>query len=92
MPNYRKLAQGRDCEVRIPGHCNGNSETTILAHIGGAGMARKAHDLHGAWCCSGCHAAVDGATQSQHAKDTLELWHLHGVIRTQSRLIEMGLL
>ena len=27
-----KAARGRECQVRIPGVCNGNPETTVLAH------------------------------------------------------------
>ena len=30
--NLRKLAKGRDCQVRLPGICNGNPETVVLAH------------------------------------------------------------
>lgn len=33
MADLRKAARGRECQVRIPGVCNGNPETTILAHI-----------------------------------------------------------
>ncbi|MGU5398494.1 nuclease domain-containing protein, partial [Klebsiella pneumoniae] len=28
MANLRKEARGRECTVRIPGHCNGNPETS----------------------------------------------------------------
>ncbi|EOO3821306.1 nuclease domain-containing protein, partial [Escherichia coli] len=27
MADLRKAARGRECQVRIPGVCNGNSET-----------------------------------------------------------------
>lgn len=33
MADLRKAARGRECQVRIPGVCNGNSETSVLAHI-----------------------------------------------------------
>ena len=31
--NLRKEAKGRGCMVRIPGVCNHNSETVVLAHV-----------------------------------------------------------
>ncbi|MFO5541033.1 nuclease domain-containing protein, partial [Klebsiella pneumoniae] len=37
MANLRKEARGRECTVRIPGHCNGNPETSVLAHYRLAG-------------------------------------------------------
>ena len=30
--DYRKEAKGRECMVRLPGICNFNPETTVLAH------------------------------------------------------------
>ncbi|MBU5563095.1 DUF1364 domain-containing protein, partial [Escherichia sp. S69_ASV_4] len=33
MADLRKAARGRECQVRIPGVCNGNPETSVLAHI-----------------------------------------------------------
>ncbi|MGV3346389.1 nuclease domain-containing protein, partial [Enterobacteriaceae bacterium LUAb1] len=38
MANLRKEAKGRECQVRIPGICNGNSETVVLAHLRMAGV------------------------------------------------------
>ncbi|ECK2143415.1 DUF1364 domain-containing protein, partial [Salmonella enterica subsp. enterica serovar Enteritidis] len=32
MADLRKAARGRECQVRIPGYCNHNPETTVLAH------------------------------------------------------------
>jgi hypothetical protein len=78
--------------VRIPGVCNWNPETTVLAHIGGAGMGMKADDIHGAHCCSSCHDAIDGRVQTDYSNDELELMHLQGVIRTQRIWRKEGLL
>jgi hypothetical protein len=86
----RKAARGRYCTVRIPGACNHDPETVVLAHLGGGGMGRKRHDLHGAWCCSSCHDAIDGRQKSEHTFDELRLMHLEGVIRTQEALIDEG--
>lgn len=34
MANLRKEAKGRECQVRLPGICNGNNETVVLATTG----------------------------------------------------------
>jgi hypothetical protein len=92
MSKLRKSARSRDCQVRLPGICNFNPETTILAHLGGGGMGRKKHDIHGAFCCSSCHSAIDGATKTGYTKDELELSHRQGVERTQDIWLEEGLI
>lgn len=87
-----KAARGRDCQVRLPGICNGNSETVVLAHyrmagICGAGM--KPHDLLGAWACSACHDEIDRRTRSMSVEDARR-YHLEGVVRTLNTLISEG--
>ncbi|WP_157795538.1 nuclease domain-containing protein, partial [Escherichia coli] len=32
MVNLRKAAKGQICQIRIPGYCNHNPETSVLAH------------------------------------------------------------
>jgi len=88
----RESARGEPCTVRIPGICNGNPETTVLAHLGGGGMGTKRGDIFGAYCCSSCHDALDGRMKTDYPKGTLELWHRHGVERTQEILVEQGLI
>ena len=88
--NYRKEARGRECQIRVDGVCEGNSDTTVLCHLPGAGIARKQNDIHGAWGDDACHAAVDGRIKTGHSRQTLKLWHLEGVIRTQKILISEG--
>lgn len=49
--------------VRLYGVCNGNPETTVLAHIrrgNVAGVGQKPPDLCGVWACSACHDVIDG--------------------------------
>ncbi|MCK4621282.1 MAG: DUF1364 domain-containing protein [Desulfuromonadales bacterium] len=92
MSKLRKSARGRDCTVRIVGICNFNPETTVLAHLGGGGMGRKKHDIHGAFCCSSCHSAIDGAIKTGFTKEYLELAHHQGVERTQDMWLEDGLI
>ena len=66
MSKLRELARGQDCLVRMPGVCNFNSETTVLAHIrlaGTAGVGQKPPDTCGVWACSACHDEIDGRTK-----------------------------
>jgi len=89
----RKSAKGQPCLVRVPGVCNGNTETTVLAHVNGGGVGVKAGDHEAAYACSTCHEWLDGGyVQHGYSRDTRDLWHLQGVIRTQRVLIEKGLI
>jgi len=59
----RTLAQGQPCYARLTGVCNGNPETTVLAHIrrgGIAGVGMKPDDVCGIPACSSCHDVIDG--------------------------------
>ncbi len=92
--NLRKTARGRGCMVRLPGICNHNSETTVLAHVrlaGVSGMGLKADDLLGAWACSACHDAVDRRSHTDLDRDAVRLAHLEGVVRTIAQLRKEGL-
>ena len=93
--SLRKEARGRGCTVRIPGVCNFNSETTVLAHIrvaGVSGMGLKSPDLLGAWACSACHDEIDGRThKSELSRDELRLALYDGMARTIMQLHKEGL-
>lgn len=85
----RVAAKGRDCMVRIPGVCNGNPETTVLAHYrlaGYCGTGMKPPDEMGAWACSACHDAIDFRVHLSYENTTIRLWHAEGVMRTQQAL------
>jgi hypothetical protein len=87
--NLRKQARGRGCTVRLPGVCNHNSETVVLAHIrmaGVSGMGMKADDLLGAWACSACHDAIDRRSHTELERDYVRLAHLEGMVRTIAQL------
>lgn len=84
MANLRKLARDQDCTVRLPGICNGNPETVVLAHFrlaGISGMGCKSPDFIGAWACSACHSYVDS-----HKDADTQLAFAQGVFRTQNEL------
>jgi hypothetical protein len=93
--SLRKEAKGRGCMVRLPGICNFNSETVVLAHIrlaGISGMGMKSPDLIGAWACSACHDEIDGRThKSGLSHDELRLAHYDGMARTIAQLDREGL-
>ncbi len=57
----RDSARNRDCTLRLPGHCNRDPSTSVLAHLpyGGRGVGLKASDDHAVIACSGCHDALD---------------------------------
>lgn len=86
----RKLAKGRECQIRIPGVCNGSPETVVLCHLNGGGIGRKRHDIHGAWGCSSCHDAVDGRMKTPYSARDIRYFFLDAVIRTQEALISEG--
>ncbi|HHK5661070.1 TPA: DUF1364 domain-containing protein [Serratia marcescens] len=92
MANLRKEARGRDCQIRIPGVCNFNPETTVLAHYrlaGTCGTAIKPDDTQAAWACSACHDDVDRRTRLIDANEA-RLMHAEGVMRTQEILRKEG--
>jgi hypothetical protein len=84
----RKAARGQPCMIRIPGICNGNPETTVLAHYrlaGYCGTGLKPDDQMGAWACSSCHDVVDHRKNAINGprREGIRLMHAEGVMRTQ---------
>lgn len=87
-----KSARGEDCQIRVPGICNFNPETTVFCHLNGGGMGTKHSDLHGAYGCSNCHDAIDGRLQTDHSWHELKKMHLEAMVRTQNILVDKGLI
>lgn len=88
--NLRPLAKNKDCDIRLAGICNFDIRTTVLAHFrmsDMSGMGLKSPDIFGAFACSACHDYVD-----HNHDDATQCAHLKGVIRTQAKLVEMGVL
>lgn len=92
MSKIRKSAKNEMCQVRIPGHCRPDPETTILAHINGGGMGMKQPDFLGSYSCHRCHAVLDGVTRTEYPPQLIELWHWQGVGRTLKILEAKGLI
>lgn len=93
MSKIRKAARGEPCLMRIPGVCNGNPETTVLAHIrgsGNAGKGMKPPDVSGVFACSACHDVIDRREGALRAP-VIEIDILYAMLRTHDRLRQMGL-
>lgn len=88
----RQSANGQMCQVRLEEICTHNPATVSLAHLGGAGIAMKSLDIHGAYACDACHAAVDLRMPSRFSSDILKLRLLEGIVRTQEILLKSGLM
>jgi hypothetical protein len=76
--------------IRLPGICNHDPDTTVLAHVrlvGVSGMGMKSPDLLGAWACSACHDVVDRRVKTTIDIGEIRLAHLEGMVRTINQLI-----
>lgn len=97
MSKITASARGQECQVRIIGVCNHNSETVIWAHANnyGAGKGRglKSVDPLGAYCCSACHDVYDGRAKRPEGmrKSDVDLAFHEGHQRSFLILIEKGL-
>lgn len=90
MTDLRQLARGRECEVRLPGICNHDPATTVLAHYrlsGLSGMGIKPLDILAAYSCSSCHDACDRRTHMDLDRDYVRLALAEAVMRTLAILV-----
>ena len=81
--NLRKFARGKECQLRLPGICNFDTATTVLAHVrrgGVAGMGQKPPDICGIHSCSDCHDAMDGRSSWKNTPSDTDV--LEGLNRT----------
>lgn len=93
--NLEDAARGQPCLVRIPGVCNGNPETTVLAHIGIAGirgMGKKPVSLCATWACAACHDVIDGRVKSTLSREYIKACAMDGVLRTLTYISTSGTL
>ena len=91
----RQEANGRQCTVRLPGICNRNPETTVLAHMNeksmfGVGMGQKVDDLFACFACSDCHDAIDHRVKTEYTREELYTERYTAVLRTQNILLKEG--
>ena len=81
--NLRKFARGKECQLRLPGICNFDTATTVLAHVrrgGVAGMGQKPPDICGIHACFDCHSAMDGRSSWKNTPSDTDV--LEGLNRT----------
>lgn len=86
MSKLRKFARGQTCTLRIEGHCNGNAETTVLAHLRGAGMAVKLNDHLAVHSCNGpgsCHEYIDSSPPDYWERVIPALYETLGRLRAK---------
>lgn len=91
----RVSARGQDCMVRLPGICNFDPETTVLAHfrMAGDGASRKPNDSRASFTCSNCHDVIDDRTKIKDLnRCEVRLAHAEGVFRTQDWWIRVGMM
>lgn len=87
----RDSARGEDCTLRLPGVCNFNPETTVLAHVpcGQKGMGMKGPDQISAYTCSACHDVLDDRAKGE----VIDGWDvIRAVAETQGKMIQKGLI
>lgn len=86
----RNSARGQECTFRIPGICQGGTETTVLAHIRdeAKGLGNKANDFSAAFACCNCHDAID---QHRLSKEDELAYSLRAMQRTLAIWVAKGL-
>ena len=76
----------------LPGVCNGDPATTVLAHIrrpwnSGAGM--KPPDSEAVYACSACHDVIDGRVRRNGISATvIDSYLLDALLKTHRRMAE----
>jgi hypothetical protein len=84
----RQAARGQRCTLNLPGICNYDPETVVLAHIHDDefGKARKADDTSSMFACFACHTAYDTHRTGLSELDLVTLV-LRAHFRTLRRLV-----
>jgi hypothetical protein len=68
-PALLEMAQGRECMLRVPGVCTGDTATTVACHQNeGKGMGQKQSDARSCWGCMACHRWYDQSGAKREVK------------------------
>ena len=89
----RNAARGEQCQLQIPGVCNGDPATVVACHspLAEDRQGTKAPDHAVAFGCSDCHDHLDKRAGRISAEDQHYYFH-RGMVQTIARLIEMGII
>lgn len=77
----------------LPGICNHDPETTVLAHVRRghvAGMGQKPADLIAVYACSACHDAIDVRADSGIPRGELDGYVLEALCRQLAEYAREG--
>lgn len=92
----RQSARGERCTLRLPGICNHDTRTTVLAHLRdlspSGGMGTKPSDVNAVYACSDCHDVIDGRRQTEMTPHELGFEEGRALCETILRLADKGLL
>lgn len=96
MSKITQSAKGMECQIRIPGACNHNSETVVWCHANGLasgkGIGMKSFDLSGAFGCSDCHSIYDRRRKHGYLTyEQVQVCFFEGHLRSLKILIDIGL-
>ena len=98
---FQQAAKNEPCALKIYRCCNHNPETTVLAHTGRHGTAKRNHHEDSVFACSNCHDAIDRRTGRFMSNDSQEQHNLNqeriiyiktGERITRARFRELGLI
>tara|TARA_R110000822_G_scaffold31017_3_gene89925 strand:+ start:1297 stop:1623 length:327 start_codon:yes stop_codon:yes gene_type:complete len=89
----RDSAREQNCTLQVPGVCNHNPETTILAHLPDEshGGSRKSDDFSACFACSDCHDWADGRTKDEWSATDRQWMMRRAMVRTWRHWIRNGL-
>lgn len=93
MSRFRRSAEGRGCTLRLPGICNHDPATVVLAHARTGGMGKKCPDTAAFFACSACHDAYDGRVQHYGvSRDALRAEAVRAIVETHEAWWREGLI
>ena len=94
MSRLRQSARGQECTFRLPGVCNRDPATTVLAHALTGPMAGKCPDTVAFFACSACHDVFDrrDSRWKDYGQDELRAQALRALGETHEIWGRMGLL
>jgi hypothetical protein len=88
-----KSARGESCAARVPGVCNFDDATTVLAHAPFVGRyGSRDHWWWSSYLCSSCHDLLDDRTMHKCTNQEKAVIWFSAVHETQEKLIDKGLM